>query len=118
MKDETITCKEVENLLQPYLENRLGYAELSILLSHLGECAECRDELEIRYLLQEGLKRAEEGKSLDMRKDLSERLTKSRTYLLNVERMQNLIFLIEGAAFLLLLVGVVQFCREVLLPLF
>ncbi len=117
MKAETITCREVENLLQPYLENRLGYAELSALLKHLDNCAECRDELEIRYLLQEGIKRAEEGKSLDMRRDLSERITRSKAYVLNVERLKNGVFLVEGAAFLLLLAGAVMFVINVILPL-
>jgi anti-sigma factor RsiW len=43
MKD----CGNIRELLSPYLENELAPDELTRVKGHLGECAECRAELEL-----------------------------------------------------------------------
>ena len=74
--DSKISCKDVENFLQPYLEHNLGVRDTRVLLSHLKECSECMDELEIRYLLHEGLKSLEDGHEFNLKEELEEKVLK------------------------------------------
>ena len=106
------SCKDVEDLLQPYLENKLNIEETELLLNHISTCSECGDELEIRYLLMEGLKRLESGETLDLKKELDDRIWHSRQRILFAERLKAVIFLVEGAACFLLLVNLILFLME------
>ena len=107
-------CKHSEQLLQPYLENRLDLADTEYLLSHLDECSECMDELEIRFLLTDALKRLEDGETLNIKNELHERLDISRktvTYLSTLNTASNLL---TGVSFLMLLLAFVILCMEYL----
>ncbi len=102
-------CKDVENLLQPYLENKLNIEQLRLLNRHVKECPDCYDELEIRYLLVEGLNRLEDGETIDLQKDLDNRLYKSSQKVLLADRMQAIVFILEGVAAFLTLVNIIVF---------
>ena len=106
---KNITCKDVENLLQPYLEGKLSVDEMKLLLGHIKTCHDCYDELEIRFLLMEGLRRLEDGETLDMKKELDDRIWLTSQRVLWAERMQAGVFLLEGLAVLLTLVNVIIF---------
>ncbi len=110
--EKRASCKDVEDLLQPYLENKLNIEETELLLNHISTCSECGDELEIRYLLMEGLKRLENGETLDLKKELDDRIWHSRQRILFAERLKAVIFLVEGAACFLLLVNLILFLME------
>ena len=64
-------CKEFNSLIQDFLHDRLSEAKLSEFLAHIEECESCLDELQIQYLIYEGLERLEEGDAFDAEKDLS-----------------------------------------------
>ena len=85
---EEIRCKDVEDFLQPYLEYRLDNRSMKKLVDHLKNCHECMDELEIRYLLYEGLKRLEAGQNFNLKKELENRLYKSEQELLMIDRLK------------------------------
>ena len=85
---EMISCKDVENYLQPYLEDKLNFSDTKVLLEHLKDCRECMDELEIRYLLYEGLKRLEKGHNLNLKAELEERIYRSGQHVLMIERLK------------------------------
>nr|MDN4743198.1 zf-HC2 domain-containing protein [Lachnospiraceae bacterium C1.1] len=102
-------CKDVENLLQPYLENKLNIEQMRVLHSHIIECADCYDELEIRYLLMEGLRHLEDGETLDLKKELDDRLYKTKQRVLFADRIQAIVFILEGVAGFLTLVNLILF---------
>ncbi len=111
MKKEEISCKDVENFLQPYLENNLNTKDTRVLLTHLKECSECMDELEIRYLLHEGLKSLEDGHDFNLKDELEERLYNSEQHVLMIERLKTSLVLLVLA---LLILGSVQLIFAIL----
>ncbi len=102
---EKISCKDVENFLQPYLEDRLNNKDCYKLLNHLKVCDECMDELEIRYLLHEGLKRLEDGHDFNLKAELEERLYHSEQHILMIDRIKTSLILFAAA---LIILGLVQ----------
>ncbi|MCR5626938.1 MAG: zf-HC2 domain-containing protein [Lachnospiraceae bacterium] len=100
----TEECKEIESLMQPYLEDRLSYKELKKFVDHINTCSECKDELEIRFLLEGGLSILENGDTVDLVRIMNERIEKSEERLMNKERIEGFGFLIKGVAMLMLTV--------------
>ena len=90
MKEEKkeIRCKDVEDFLQPYLEDKLDNNDTKLLIEHLKDCPECMDELEIRYLLYEGLKFLESGQDFNLKAELEERLYQSEQHVLMIDRLK------------------------------
>ncbi|MCR5527453.1 MAG: zf-HC2 domain-containing protein [Lachnospiraceae bacterium] len=105
--DSDVKCKDVENLIQPFLDNKLNIDDMKLLYGHIQHCHDCYDELEIRYLLKEGIKRIEDGEALDLKKELEERLYRVKQRILLADRMQNVIFLGEALAILLTAVNII-----------
>lgn len=103
----TLSCKDVENFLQPYLEYRLDNGGTEVLIKHLKKCRECRDELEIRYLLHEGLKRLEDGQDFNLKTELEERLYQSEQHLLMIERLKTSVALLSIAVSIFAVVQII-----------
>ncbi len=100
-------CKDVENFLQPYLEYKLEYKDCRTLLSHLRKCHECMDELEIRYLLHEGLNRLEDGQEFNLKQELEDRLYRSEQHILMMERLKTSVILFVAAGFVFIAVHLI-----------
>ncbi len=49
--------------------------ELSSFLLHVKSCKDCREEIETNYLIQEALKRLEEGESFNLHSEFQEKLS-------------------------------------------
>lgn len=64
-------CKEFNGLIQDFLHDRLSEMKLAEFLAHIDECPDCREELQIQYLIYEGLERLEEGEAFDAERDLA-----------------------------------------------
>ncbi|MCR4891689.1 MAG: zf-HC2 domain-containing protein [Lachnospiraceae bacterium] len=109
LSEDNLTCKDVESLMQPFLENKLKPRETRLLLNHVENCKECEDELEIRFLLAEGLRRIEDGESLDLNQELSDRIKKSRKRLHYQDQIRAAIYLLEGGVALFLLANLIFF---------
>ena len=43
-------------------------------LKHVGECASCKEELSIQFLVKVGMERLEEGEAFNLNKELQARL--------------------------------------------
>ena len=95
-------CKAAEGLLQPYLENSLNRQDTIKLLNHLDKCSECQDELEIRFLLAEGLKRLESGETMNMKAELHDRLRHSRREVVFREYLSSIANLLTLVSYILL----------------
>ena len=55
-----MTCLEAEKLVIPYINDRLSIAELEDFMEHIEMCGNCREELEIHYMVDIGLKKLDE----------------------------------------------------------
>lgn len=103
-------CKRADRLIPDYLDGKLGFDDTRFLIRHLKKCTECRDEMEIRFLINEGLKRVESGETLDLKNELERRLERSEWIITLLERVRAGVFIIEGtAAFVLAASTVILF---------
>jgi len=55
----TMTCKEAERLVMPYIRDELTDEELREFLEHLETCPDCREELEIYFTVEAGIRQLE-----------------------------------------------------------
>ena len=51
-----MTCKEAERLVMPYINDELTDEELSKFLEHMESCPDCREELEIYFTVDVGIR--------------------------------------------------------------
>lgn len=74
-----MTCQQAEKMVVPYINNELSVAELQDFLEHIEGCENCREELEIYYMVDVGLKKLDEEQgTYDIVGDLKRRLAESR----------------------------------------
>ena len=56
-----MTCVEAEKMVVPYMKDELSPTELEDFLDHIKTCDNCREELEIHYMVDVGLKKLDEA---------------------------------------------------------
>ena len=71
---DTTACRVYRKNYGMFLNGKLEGKECRQLLRHIEECAECREELRIQYLLQEGMFRLEHGGTFDINSDFERML--------------------------------------------
>lgn len=71
-------CKSFEKLIPDFIAERMDYPSLKRFLAHREQCAECREELEIRFLVSEGIQRLEDGNAFDLQAELEQHLLDSK----------------------------------------
>lgn len=72
-----MNCKDFEQMIPLYFQNELREEELKAFIEHMNSCDICKEELTIQYLLTEGMHRLEDGNTLDVEKELTEKLKQS-----------------------------------------
>lgn len=56
-----MTCREAERLVMPYINGSITDEELEEFLKHIEGCGECREELEIYFTVDVGIRQLDEG---------------------------------------------------------
>ena len=51
-----MTCMEAEKMVVPYMKDELSPTELEDFLDHIKTCENCREELEIHYMVDAGIR--------------------------------------------------------------
>ena len=51
-----MTCREAERLVMPYINGSITDDELEEFLKHIDQCEECREELEIYFTVDVGIR--------------------------------------------------------------
>ena len=51
-----MTCKEAQRLVIPYIRHQLDEETMEAFLDHIDGCEECREELEIYYTVEAGIR--------------------------------------------------------------
>lgn len=75
---ERMDCKQFEKLIPDFIERKLDYPALKRFYEHMERCAECREELNIQFLVMEGIRRLEDGNAFDLQYELRQRLEETR----------------------------------------
>lgn len=69
-----MNCKDFEKMIPDFIEEKLEYRHLESFVSHAEECPECMEELNIQFLVAEGMVRLEMGGAFDLKKELDFRM--------------------------------------------
>lgn len=73
-----MTCIEAEKMVIPYIDDKLSLSELEEFMEHIKKCENCREELEIYYMVDVGLKKLDEdGGTYDIAGALRRKLEES-----------------------------------------
>ena len=97
------SCKEIQALIPGYLNGSLSLKEARRFTGHIKKCAGCRDEVEISYLLAEGLQRAEKGETIDLHADLEEMLGKTEDAIIHLTQFRTAVYMVELTAVFVLI---------------
>ena len=75
---ERVDCKQFEKLIPDFIERKLDYPALKKFYEHMERCADCEEELDIQFLVMEGIQRLEDGNAFDLQFELRQRLEETR----------------------------------------
>lgn len=71
-------CKEFEKLIPDFLAHKLDFLTMEKFAKHMEACPGCSEELEIQFLVAEGMLRLEEGDAFDLQSELETQLWEAR----------------------------------------
>ena len=84
-----MTCVEAEKMVVPYMKDELSPTELEDFLDHIHTCENCREELEIHYMVDVGLKKLDEADgTYDIVGDLKRKVAESYRSLRQISMFQ------------------------------
>lgn len=72
-----MTCKEFEKIIPEYMQKKLDFMMEKQFMEHLHACPTCKEELNIQFLVEEGLVRLEDGSAFDLHKEIKALLAES-----------------------------------------
>ena len=81
-----MNCKRFEGLITYFVDRKLDYATMKQFMEHMNSCTQCKEELNIQFLVNEGLVRLEEGEAFDLQKEMHELLGSARKRIRTHER--------------------------------
>ena len=71
-----MNCNDFIRIMPKFIDETMAEEDYDNFIKHVKECASCKDELEIHYMIQVGLERIETDttKSFDIPKELENQL--------------------------------------------
>lgn len=108
-RNRKMDCNEFIRLVPTFLKDELLGRQAYRFLEHMEECDECREELNIQFLVMEGTARLESGGSLNLDKELNVKVAEYEKMLKKRRIMNSIVYVMEVIAvfaviFILLLV--------------
>lgn len=82
---EQFNCRETEQKMNDFIESAITGEDMWYFLNHVLNCPACYEELETRYLLAEALSRVENGETINLRKEITNKIESAR-FILKVHR--------------------------------
>lgn len=95
-----LTCKEVEMIIPDFIKQKLEYHDLKKFLEHIETCENCKEELTIQFLIEEGMARLEDGSAFDLQKELNARIQECEKQIERHRMMQCVSYTMEIVAIL------------------
>lgn len=90
--------KEFIRMIPVWLDGKMGSKDGSRFLAHLTDCKECREELQIQFLVREGTARLESGGNFNLDKELSDKIAAYRKKLKRKHTENVIIYWMEAIA--------------------
>ena len=84
-----MTCVEAEKMVVPYMKDELSPTEAESTIVNIHTCENCREELEIHYMVDVGLKKLDEADgTYDIVGDLKRKVAESYRSLRHISMFQ------------------------------
>jgi|GEM_PF-1844997 hypothetical protein len=82
-----MTCNKVQNMITPFINNKLSIKEMDEFLQHIDSCANCSEELEFYYTLLTAMKQLDEDKNLstNFKNDLATKINRAEDRILHAK---------------------------------
>ena len=107
-----MTCKEAESLVMPYIKNELTDEELFEFLEHIVHCPECREELEIYFTVDVGIRQLDsETGNYNIKGALETAIEQSRERLEAVRLVKIVRYAVSTLSVMALIITVLLQCR-------
>lgn len=107
-----MTCKEAESLVMPYIKNELTDEELFEFLEHIEHCPECREELEIYFTVDVGIRQLDsETGNYNIKGALETAIEQSRERLEAVRLVKIVRYAVSTLSVMTLIITVLLQCR-------
>lgn len=71
-------CKEFEKEIPLFIAGEVDDKTMLGFLEHIEKCPDCKEELIIQVLVQEGMARLEDGSAFDLQKELDRKMQEAR----------------------------------------
>lgn len=94
----TMGCNEFINLIPKFLSDELMGKEAAAFFAHMNECAECKEELQIQYLVKEGIARLEDGTNYNLKGELAKKVDEYKRDLHHRKQAEIILYIMEGLA--------------------
>ena len=108
-------CIEFNKMIGPYLKDELTDAELNEFLHHLDACPQCSEELEINYIVGEGMERLDkECKDYNLAEAYRSSREESHRYVNTRKKQIRLAYIADTVLFWTLAMTIFVFLRVML----
>lgn len=95
-----MTCREAERLVMPYINGSITDEELKAFVEHIDHCPDCREELEIYFTVDVGIRQLdEESGTYNIKGALENALDVSRQRIHTLNLLQNTIYAVNTLCF-------------------
>ncbi|MCR5800002.1 MAG: zf-HC2 domain-containing protein [Lachnospiraceae bacterium] len=93
-----MNCREFQNTIPAFLDNKLTTRQAKQFFEHMDSCAECNEELKIQYLISEGTVRLEEGTSFNLNEELYKKIKDTQEYIKRKRISNMILYCLEALA--------------------
>ena len=91
-----MTCREAERLVMPYINGSITDEELKAFVEHIDHCPDCREELEIYFTVDVGIRQLDdESGTYNIKGALETALDVSRQRIHTLNLLQNAIYAVN-----------------------
>lgn len=73
-----MTCRECEKQIPDFIGRKMDHLRMKRFIEHVDTCDNCREELVIQFLIQEGMVHLEDGDVFDLQRELQEHMEEAR----------------------------------------
>lgn len=96
-----MNCEQASICIKPFIKGKIADDQLEGFLQHVEGCKECYEELDIMYIVSEGLQglHSDSCASFDFTGMLAGRIAEGKHYLQCVKRRRAVLFLTELLAY-------------------
>ena len=96
-----VNCQDTERQIYRYINDNLQGDELACFLAHIDSCKSCREELEINYMVDIGIRELESDTGLyNIAGRLEKKLQESRTQVKRLNSLRVINWSLDTLAFL------------------